>query len=100
MRKYTDAEKKKYWMARCPECGWKGLTVDCFGFGSIADTGDYDDGYCPRCEAAVGSDNEEPKRLLLWFVRWVTFYKTRKKATEKRLLAKMRKSLEEEINAQ
>lgn len=99
MRKYTDEEKKKYWMARCPECGWRGLTVDCSGFGPIADTGDYDDGYYPKCGATIGSDDEEPRRLLLWFIRRLTFYKTRKEAAEKRWIAKMEKRLEEEIGA-
>lgn len=46
---YTDDELEKWWIATCPRCGWEGLSKDCKGGEQIADTGDYDDCYCPEC---------------------------------------------------
>jgi len=46
---YTEEELKKWWIAKCPECGWEGLSRDCAGGGQIADTGDYFDCLCPHC---------------------------------------------------
>lgn len=85
MRRYTEQEKREYWHARCEECGWDGLTVDCEGFGPIADTGDYDDGYCPRCNSTV-CGNDSPYGLtirLLWLWRAVSFWVWRKKRSER-----------------
>ncbi|MCK9576312.1 MAG: phage terminase large subunit family protein [Clostridia bacterium] len=85
MRKYTKEEMEEYWMARCPECGWKGLSCDCYGFGAIADTGDYEDGYCPKCGAIVNDEEYEPIRFVLWFLRFITFYRIRKMCKNKLL---------------
>ena len=49
----TAEDLKKYWMCECLQCDWFGLTKDAHGFGQIADTGDYGDGYCPHCEYSV-----------------------------------------------
>lgn len=47
---YTEEELKKYWIAKCPRCGWEGLSRDCAGGDEqIADTGDYRDPLCPEC---------------------------------------------------
>lgn len=97
MRKYTEQEKKRYWMARCPECGWKGLTCDCNGFGPLADTGDYCDGFCPKCDAVVDDDEETPKRYLLWLFRKITFYRVRNEISEKLWEYKMEKRIKKEM---
>lgn len=83
MKKYTEEEYKKYWMARCEDCGWKGLTVDCSGFGQIADTGDYDDGYCPKCNNAVSDVDWERPKYLKWIWRRITFWVARKNRRER-----------------
>ena len=52
-----DIEKKKYfstvleqwWPAKCPACGWRGISRDCGGGAPIADTGDFTDPICPKC---------------------------------------------------
>jgi hypothetical protein len=84
MRKYTAEEMKKYWMARCYECGWKGLTIDCNGFGAIADSGDYDDGYCPKCNSIVEGDEDSSHEHLKWAFRFVTFWRLRRRIREDR----------------
>ena len=38
-----------YFKVSCPVCGWTGSSKDAAGGGAIADTGDYDDIYCPKC---------------------------------------------------
>jgi len=82
MRKYTDDEMKKYWMARCPDCGWKGLSIDCDGFDAIPESGDYEDGRCPKCGGIVDGEDEEPKQYLLWVFRWITQCLVRKKSAK------------------
>ena len=49
MKQYTEDELRKWYPVKCTECNWKGLSRDCAGGLQIADTGDYDDIYCPRC---------------------------------------------------
>ena len=88
MRKYTEEEKKRYWLARCFECGWKGLTCDANGFYQIADTGDYSEGTCPKCDSEILEHDEEENKHLLWIFRKITFWATRKKSKEKRQLMK------------
>ena len=39
----------KWWPARCPECGWEGMSDETEGGHQIADTGDYDNPVCPVC---------------------------------------------------
>ena len=89
MRLYTKHEREVFWAARCPECGWSGLTCDCIGFESIADTGDYDDGYCPRCRAIITEDNGvfgySVLTRLLWLWRLVSFWPKRRDAIERAL---------------
>ena len=53
---YSEDELKKCWKARCPKCGWKGLSRDCNGGNSLADTGDYSDVVCPICDSIVEDD--------------------------------------------
>ena len=47
--KYTKKELKNWWIAKCPRCGWEGLSRDCAGGGQIADIGDSEDSLCPEC---------------------------------------------------
>lgn len=54
--KYSKEELKKWWKARCPRCGWKGLSRDCNGGNPLADTGDYSDVVCPICDSIVEDD--------------------------------------------
>jgi hypothetical protein len=49
MANYTEEELKHWWVAKCPECRWEGLSRDAEGGRAIADTGDYDDVICPVC---------------------------------------------------
>lgn len=51
VRQYTADELQRWWPAKCPKCGWRGLSCDCSGGGQIADTGDYGDVECPQCVA-------------------------------------------------
>lgn len=53
MKTYTAEELKDWWAARCPKCGWEGLSRDCNGGTSIADTGDFSDVLCPKCNTKV-----------------------------------------------
>ena len=53
MMAYTKEELAKWWEATCPKCGWNGLSRDCGGGHSIADTGDFDDPTCPKCDTVV-----------------------------------------------
>ena len=39
----------RYFPVMCPRCKWEGSSKDAAGGTSIADTGDFDDIYCPRC---------------------------------------------------
>ena len=50
---YSEEELKKWWLAYCPKCGWKGLSRDCRGGEQLADTGDYSDVTCPVCDEIV-----------------------------------------------
>ena len=38
-----------FWPARCPKCGWTGMSNETEGGHPIADTGDYTDPACPEC---------------------------------------------------
>lgn len=40
-----------YWVAQCLDCHWTGSSKDCDGGLPIADTGDYSELRCPRCES-------------------------------------------------
>lgn len=50
---YSEEDLKKWWVAKCPKCGWEGLSRDCGGGYPIADTGDFDDPTCPKCDTIV-----------------------------------------------
>ena len=53
MPEYSEAELRQWWIALCNKCKWKGLSRDCAGGGTIADTGDFDDVLCPKCGKVV-----------------------------------------------
>jgi hypothetical protein len=44
-------DSNKWFLAKCEKCGWIGSSEKLLGGGQIADTGDYEDGYCPKCES-------------------------------------------------
>ena len=97
-KKYTEEELKTYWIARCPECGWVGLSRDCNGFEQIGITGDYDDGYCPKCGSIIEEDKEVPKILVFkWVWRKLTFWRFRKLRKEKKEEEKWAKRMDELI---
>lgn len=50
IRRYMAEELKKWWPAKCPKCGWRGLSRDASGGHGIADTGDFSDVICPECK--------------------------------------------------
>lgn len=45
----TDDNTGGYYVCECQNCGEVFSSRDCGGGGQIADTGDYDDAYCPHC---------------------------------------------------
>jgi predicted RNA-binding Zn-ribbon protein involved in translation (DUF1610 family) len=49
--RFTSKEDKKnnYYTSECDKCGWWGSSKLTEGGGQIADTGDYDDVFCPVC---------------------------------------------------
>ena len=42
-------KKEEYFLAKCDKCGWYGSSKLTLGGDQIADTGDYDNIYCPIC---------------------------------------------------
>lgn len=46
---YSEDELKTYWLAKCPGCGWQGLSRDCIGGHPIAGIGDFTKLICPDC---------------------------------------------------
>jgi len=92
-QKYTLQEMKTYWIARCPKCGWKGLSRDCDGFEQIGLTGDYDDGYCPRCGSIIEPDDEVSRTILKWVYRHLTFWTIRKGLKDKKQLKHLIKKI-------
>ncbi|MGF6152030.1 hypothetical protein [Pseudomonas fluorescens] len=46
----TDDNSGGYFVVECQGCGAVYPSFQCAGGGQIADTGDYDDAYCPHCE--------------------------------------------------
>lgn len=78
VRRYTKEELSKYWMGRCPDCGWRGLSIDCNGCDSIGENGDYSDPMCPRCGgvAEFGESYGLACRIK-WLWRWLTVYPLR-----------------------
>lgn len=49
-------DKENYYPALCGNCGWKGMSSICGGGDAIADTGDYSDPCCPKCERETIND--------------------------------------------
>jgi hypothetical protein len=47
---------KKYYPYVCEKCGNKGMSNELAGGTPIADTGDYDDCYCPVCGSTSIND--------------------------------------------
>jgi hypothetical protein len=41
--------KTTYYMCKCENCGWQGMSCCAAGGHAIADTGDYSDAVCPKC---------------------------------------------------
>jgi predicted RNA-binding Zn-ribbon protein involved in translation (DUF1610 family) len=54
----------RYYNVKCEKCGWYGSTEFVDGGGQIADTGDYNDIFCPACGSVDLEDLEEPKTQL------------------------------------
>ena len=48
---FVPEKGNKYFTAKCIDCGWSGSSKFLMGGGQIADTGDYNDCYCPICES-------------------------------------------------
>ncbi len=42
-------KEQKFFTVECHKCGWWGSSELLEGGGQIADTGDFDDTYCPVC---------------------------------------------------
>jgi len=83
--KFIERDVENYWIARCPECGWRALSRDCLGGGPIGDTGDFDECYCRRCHSIVDEDNGFTIfDRLRWFWRWITRWPAKALAEERR----------------
>lgn len=54
MKIEIDFDDKKYYPVFCTCCGWIGMSNQSEGGKQIADTGDYDDIYCPICYCVNG----------------------------------------------
>lgn len=55
--------KERYYPAECENCHFKGSSSEWTGGGQIADTGDYDDSYCPRCGSPNYNEIENEIRI-------------------------------------
>lgn len=60
--KIVPDDDKKHYPSECTHCGWIGSSEQLHGGGQIADTGDYDDVYCPICGSRDldDPDNDQP----------------------------------------
>jgi len=60
--KYCSEEDKAngFFTAECDKCDWWGSSKYLLGGGANADTGDYDDCYCPVCGSVNYFEKEEP----------------------------------------
>ena len=56
---YTAEELQKWWPARCPRCGWRGLSRDCHGGEAMGETGDYTELACPTCSDKASREAPE-----------------------------------------
>ena len=57
---YDEQDLDRYYPARCGDCGWVGISSACTGGGPLADTGDYEDIYCPKCDAPNIDEDPDP----------------------------------------
>ena len=95
----------RYWKARCEECGWSGSSKKLLGGEPLADTGDYNDLFCPRCDSCnVDGIEYFPKMKFIWIWRTITFYGARKKFIidykERLYYRKLEKRYKDEIEEQ
>ena len=58
---WNDTAEHPYWPAKCRACGWRGSSQKLNGGMAIADTGDYSELRCPRCDSVLidEADTEE-----------------------------------------
>ena len=63
----TDDNTGGYYLCECQSCGEVFSSRDCGGGGQIADTGDYDDAYCPHCDQVDPLECDNP--ALVWNVQ-------------------------------
>lgn len=63
----TDDNTGGYYVCECQGCGEVFSSRDCGGGGQIADTGDYDDTYCPHCDQVDPLECDNP--ALVWNVQ-------------------------------
>jgi hypothetical protein len=50
---WNDTAEHPYWPAKCRACGWRGSSQKLNGGRAIADTGDYSELRCPRCDSVL-----------------------------------------------
>lgn len=58
----------KYFMVTCDNCGWIGSSGHLDGGEPIADTGDYNDCYCPSCGANEYKWKEDSSKKINWVI--------------------------------
>jgi predicted nucleic-acid-binding Zn-ribbon protein len=95
--KYTTKELKNYYICRCINCGWIGLSRDTKGGEYNGD--DYDDILCPKCE----SDNIAEENFtfgirvrIKWLLKKIFFIEPIKKLIKDYKFNKYLKQLENE----
>jgi hypothetical protein len=62
-------DEKSYFPAECNICGWIGSSGNADGGRQIADTGDYDDIYCPCCHSRDIDETENLQPIASWIDR-------------------------------
>lgn len=63
--KHVPEDENRYYTCICSECGWYGSSELLRGGYQIADTGDYDDSYCPVCNSKEIEDKDNDDYILL-----------------------------------
>ena len=95
--KYTKEELKKWWIARCIECGWCGLSKE-LGVDMANETGCCGDVYCPKCNSTDVHDYVKWsgwKWELTFLWKKISFYAYRKKRREEKKLDAMIRAYEQ-----
>lgn len=101
--KYTEKELKKWYLARCWECGWKEISRDLRTDGYMGATGCCGDVYCPKCDDTDIEDYDVPVPVsvrLKIFWRTITFWAWRKTRKQRKAEEEWIREMEAKLKAQ